>query len=314
MSASWLNRIRCAIGLASPAIQNESGPEREHFLETQRKAELGDPDAQMSLSTLYNRGLGVKYNEMEWLRWLRKAAEQNHVAAQYTLGCICSGGSGIKGNDEEAAKWLLKAAERNHRISQSKIGNCFAFGRGVERDDVEAVRWWLKAAEQNDRYAQFHLGVSHAIGRCLERNEAKAVSFWCKAAEQSHTSSAISLVSCYKHGRGTEKNLSEAYAWLYERFLPGKSFVYLKGINTVYGLETDDYRTLRDPQLSVWLNETREIAEDPARELNALKTELSGQQILDAQGRAGELRVIMDSNDQKNTALNIKTDDIRYGI
>jgi uncharacterized protein len=47
----------------------------------------------------------------------------------------------------EAVKWLRKAAEQNHADAQYSLGLCYASGRGVPKDAVAAVKWLRKAAE-----------------------------------------------------------------------------------------------------------------------------------------------------------------------
>ena len=69
-------------------------------------------------------------------------------------------GQGVAKNDVEAVKWFRKAAEQNYARAQYNLGVCYAKGQGVAKDEAEAVKWYRKAAEQNYAEAQCNLGVA----------------------------------------------------------------------------------------------------------------------------------------------------------
>ena len=59
------------------------------------KAENGDADAQASLGEMYRDGQGVTQDDVEAVKWYRKAAEQGDAYAQHNLGLAYSYGSGV---------------------------------------------------------------------------------------------------------------------------------------------------------------------------------------------------------------------------
>ena len=61
---------------------------------------------------------------------------------------------GVAKDEVEAVKWCRKAAEQNDAEAQYNLGVCYANGRGVAKDEAEAVKWYRKAAEQNNARAQ----------------------------------------------------------------------------------------------------------------------------------------------------------------
>jgi TPR repeat protein len=69
-------------------------------------------------------------------------------------------GQGVAKDEVEAVKWYRKAAEQNDAEAQYNLGLCYANGQGVAKDEAEAVKWYRKAAEQNDADAQYNLGLS----------------------------------------------------------------------------------------------------------------------------------------------------------
>ncbi|KAB2653537.1 MAG: sel1 repeat family protein, partial [Verrucomicrobia bacterium] len=80
---------------------------------------------------------------------LRAKAESGDAVAQFNLGSSYANGEGVVKDDVEAVKWYRKAAEQNDADAQFNLGNSYANGKGVTKDDVEAVKWYRKAAEQN---------------------------------------------------------------------------------------------------------------------------------------------------------------------
>jgi TPR repeat protein len=56
-------------------------------------------------------------------------------------------------DEVEAVKWFRKAAEQNHASSQYNLAVCYAMGQGVAKDKVEAYKWCLLAAARGNKNA-----------------------------------------------------------------------------------------------------------------------------------------------------------------
>jgi TPR repeat protein len=54
----------------------------------------------------------------------------------------------------EAVKWFRKAAEQNFAPAQYNLNVCYYNGKGVAKDYVEAYEWLLLAARQGDEDAK----------------------------------------------------------------------------------------------------------------------------------------------------------------
>ena len=122
--------------------------------EVKAKAEAGDAESEMELGRRYNKGEGVAKNEVEAVKWYRKAAEQNNADAQYMLGVCYYAGEGVAKDQAEATKWYRTAAKQNLAAAQYNLGLCFYAGEGVAKDWVEAYQWLLLAARQGDEDAK----------------------------------------------------------------------------------------------------------------------------------------------------------------
>src|ERR1039457_1409854 len=59
------------------------------------KAEAGDANSQLDLGLRYHNGEGVAKDQVEAVKWYRKAAEQNLAIAQFSLGVCYDKGEGV---------------------------------------------------------------------------------------------------------------------------------------------------------------------------------------------------------------------------
>ena len=82
-------------------------------------------------------------------------------------------------DDVEAVKWYRKAAEQNYAPAQYNLGLCYDHGDGVAENQVEAVKWYRKAAEQNDAEAQYNLGICYEAATAWRRIGSRLTSGCC---------------------------------------------------------------------------------------------------------------------------------------
>lgn len=87
------------------------------------------------------------------LQKLVHLAEQGDVNAQYNLGESYDDGQGVPEDDVEAVKWWRKAAEQGHAKAQFSLGIAYALGQGVPRDYVLSYMWSNLAVAQGHKNA-----------------------------------------------------------------------------------------------------------------------------------------------------------------
>ena len=75
------------------------------------------------------------------------------LGTAFTVGSL-----GVAKDEVEAVKWYRKAAEQNYAEAQYNLGVCYANGQGVAKDEAEAVKWFRKAAEQNYAHGSMQSG------------------------------------------------------------------------------------------------------------------------------------------------------------
>ena len=75
-------------------------------------AEQGNAEAQLMLGVMYARGIGVKQDDFEAVKWYRQAAEQGDADAQAILGFLyLLGERGVQVNKSLAKEWFGKACD-----------------------------------------------------------------------------------------------------------------------------------------------------------------------------------------------------------
>ena len=114
-------------------------------------AEQGDTIAQDLLGDMYRKGLGVKQDYFEAVKWFRKAAEQGYAQAQFNLGTMYNNGRGVKQDDFEAVKWYRKAAEKGDADAQVLLGLAYLLGKGGQFNKSLAKEWLGKACDNGSQ-------------------------------------------------------------------------------------------------------------------------------------------------------------------
>ena len=199
--------------LLSGCIHSTGGRTPAPFASFVARAEQGDARAQYLLASYYATGRGVVKDDVQAVKWCRKAAVQGNAQAQYSLGFHYARSLGVPRDDGQAMKWWLKAAEQGHADAQYMVGLGFGEGQGVSRDDIEAVKWHLKAADQGDVLAQNSVASRYFEGIGVRKDYTEAVKWWHRAADQGNADAQYRLARCYNSGLGMRKDEVEALAY-----------------------------------------------------------------------------------------------------
>jgi len=193
--------------------QNKITPKSDEEILT-KKAHQGNIEAQYKLATMYEEGNGVPINEVEAVKWYRKAAEAGVAEAQFNLGVRYTIGKDVPQAHEQAVEWLKKAAVQGLAKAQFNLGQMYKLGKGVQADNLIAAYWFRKAAEQGFAEAQFNLGNAYLKGEGLKADPIEAVNWYAKSAEQGLAEAQYNLGIMYDEGAGISKNSVKAYIWL----------------------------------------------------------------------------------------------------
>src|SRR5579864_1542680 len=91
--------------LAAPA--QTSAETKDLFSQIRKKAEQGNPEAELALGSFYASGTGVSRSPSKAFKWHQKAAEHGLARAQYQLGMDYGQGVGVKEDQAVALTWFL---------------------------------------------------------------------------------------------------------------------------------------------------------------------------------------------------------------
>src|SRR6266571_6010093 len=144
---------------------------------------------------------------------LKEVAYAGNVNAQVQLGVIYLTGDGVRKDDAEAVKWLRKAADQDNPVAERFLAEMYFKGRGVPADNAEAAKWLRLAAEQGDPQSQHNLAVLYTQGLGVPRNLKEAVKWMRKAAEQGLAAGQVGMGVLYENGEGVPEDPVEAVQW-----------------------------------------------------------------------------------------------------
>jgi Sel1 repeat len=119
-------------------------------------------------------GEGVSRDDLEALKWIRKAAAQNPADAQFFLGVAYErGDAGVPRDYVEAVKWYRQAAEQGSTKAPLYLAIRYESGEGAPRDYEEAYMWFSLAAAHGEQEAANKLDLIESRLTPEQRAEAQ---------------------------------------------------------------------------------------------------------------------------------------------
>ena len=161
-------------------------------------------------------GEGVAKDQVEAVKWYRKAAEQNYADAQNNLGLRYANGEGVAKDPVEAVKWFRKAAEQNHAKAQYNWASPTPNGEGVAKDpggggEMVSSR---KAAEQNLRQGSIRSGrLLRHMALAWRRGSGRGGQWFRKSRQTESRSGSIHIWALLRQGPRRGKDPVEAVKW-----------------------------------------------------------------------------------------------------
>lgn len=165
-------------------------------------------DSQFSLGVRYLKGDEVKKNPKKAVKWVRKAAEQDHAGAQYQLGVMYRDGVGVQKSESEAIKWLRLASSWGIAKAQRDLDALLRKQLLASEDEFTAN------PELSNPDSQYTLGVMYVDGKGVEKDPSTALQWFLKAARQNHIEAQFRVGEMYKNGIGVKPDPREAKVWL----------------------------------------------------------------------------------------------------
>jgi len=143
------------------------------------------------------------------IKYLTKAAKDDHLSAQIVLGIIYSQGTEIPKDDALAFKWFKKAAEQGNSYAEYQIGKRYYMGIGINKNNDKGLKYLNIAAEKNEPNALCFLGnIEMSWAMLLLKNDPnsklnlevgnslmKCAYYWEKSAKLGHSEAQVALAT-----------------------------------------------------------------------------------------------------------------------
>lgn len=130
----------------------------------ERAASLGSAVAEVTLGTIFSRGLPGKVDYAQAIEWYKKAAGHGDPDGEFALGVSYALGHGVAIDYAEARHWLDAAANQGQIEAQYDLAIICEQGNGAQPDRDLAAHYYQMAADQGMAKAQYRYGLLFAKG------------------------------------------------------------------------------------------------------------------------------------------------------
>lgn len=217
--------LLAALLASTPMCAQEPTPEQlrqavQFHLEA---AKQGDPNAQLMVSQAYWNGWGVTQHHDIAIRWLKKAADQNHPPALTDYGHRLLTGTGVATNIEEGLALLDKASASGFAHAKVVLG-AYYLNLTLDHEVVDASKgeqYLREAVALGDANAMMYLGVMYLLGVEPGANQNapvqtdKALHWLTKSAEALNLNAMLTLGRFYQEPGFQQQSAERAYFWFY---------------------------------------------------------------------------------------------------
>ena len=176
----WISAVLLLLSMTARASAQD-------ISELTKRAESGDPNAQVLLGLKYESGEDVPEDYSLALKWYREAANKNNPSGECQLARLYKYGNGITKNEIEALRLTRLSAGQGNARCQRNLGFMYEYGEaGLTKDTKEAVSWYRKGAAQGDSGSEYALGHIYAEGDVVvPLDYSEAARWFRRAAEES---------------------------------------------------------------------------------------------------------------------------------
>lgn len=188
---------------------------------TYRKAaKLGNTEAMVLLSHLYEEGDGVPQNQKKADEYLREAAGKGNAIGMWMLGDRYLHGLYGEQDVDKALYWGQKAAEAGNPEGWALQGDAYRFGgRETPVDWLEAKSLYEQGCTAGSLLCHYSLGT--LLIYQPKPDFATALHHLEYAAGRGLSLAMLELCDCYRFGRGVERNVGKYLYWAKEAILAG---------------------------------------------------------------------------------------------
>ena len=157
----------------------------------EKAAAQNQPEALLSLARFYDGGIGgLEFSPQKGFDLCFRAAKAGSVVAMNEMGVRYQKGAGVRQDNVAAIGWFTLGAQHGLPAALVNLGNCYETGNGVRQDFDQAGRNYSAAARQNFGPAEFLLGEMIEQGKGAPVNLAHAYVLYTRAGAQKNAEAA----------------------------------------------------------------------------------------------------------------------------
>ncbi|WP_314393351.1 SEL1-like repeat protein [Leptotrichia shahii] len=173
----------------------------ELFENILKLSEDGDIFAQNELGDMYLYGYGIKEDEEEGMKWLKKSAKAGNWGTMHKLGNKYYN----QGNYGEAVEWYRKSFDKGFDWDGYNLANCYYNGYGVPKNYLKALKLYREVYDLENSASG---SAANAIGNIHynEKNYSEAIKWYKKGIEKTLDWAYYNLANCYYYGNGVRKD------------------------------------------------------------------------------------------------------------
>ena len=203
---------------------------------TKLAATRGDHNAQIKLSKMYTKGIGVSKDKKEAFSWMLKAArndgkqdlflssgykKEDPNEAYTTVATMYMDGLGTKADKKKAMFWYLKAGNNGDIAVQAYLGYLYLTGVGSEKSYTKAKKWLHLSAKKGSARSQYYLAGMYYRGEGVRQDYKTAMQWYLLSANQGNVRAQFNIGVMYDKGEGVLKDYEEAIKWYQEAIKNG---------------------------------------------------------------------------------------------
>ena len=157
----------------------------------EKAAAQNQPEALLSLARFYDGGIaGLETSPLKAFDLCFRAAKAGSIVAMNEMGVRYQKGAGVREDNVAAIGWFTLGAQHGLPAALVNLGNCYEVGNGVRQDLDQAGRNYSAAARQNFGPAEFLLGQMIEQGKGAPVNLAHAYVLYTRAGAQKNEEAA----------------------------------------------------------------------------------------------------------------------------
>ena len=150
----------------------------------EKAAAKNHADALLALARYADDGLGgFTKDPVKGAEFTYKAAQTGSLLAMNEMGVRYQKGLGMKSENVAAVGWFLGASELGMPAAMVNLGNCYEIGNGVPKNFNRAANYYASAARLQFAPAHYLLAGLYAEGRGVEKDPVMAFAHYTAAGK-----------------------------------------------------------------------------------------------------------------------------------